>query len=95
MSLASSGDDGWRRGDCTDWTYAPPTSPRFFPAIYPHLDPCSPSPAALFRHYSSIYLDAARSHSVGTVFFGAFAFGLGYDTLTQRLWDNHNRGVSI
>jgi hypothetical protein len=32
--------------------------------------------------------------SVGTVFFGAFAFGIGFDTVSQKLWDSHNRGVS-
>ncbi|ORY59407.1 cytochrome b-c1 complex subunit 9 [Leucosporidium creatinivorum] len=29
---------------------------------------------------------------VGTVFFGAFAFGIGYDKATSAWWDNHNRG---
>lgn len=32
--------------------------------------------------------------SVGTVFFGAFAFGIGYDTVTTAWWDRHNKGVS-
>ncbi|PWN24165.1 putative QCR9-ubiquinol--cytochrome-c reductase subunit 9 [Microstroma glucosiphilum] len=29
---------------------------------------------------------------VGTVFTGAFAFGLAFDTLATKLWDNHNAG---
>jgi ABC-type spermidine/putrescine transport system permease subunit II len=36
----------------------------------------------------------AATYSVGTVFTGAFAFGLGFDTLATKLWDNHNAGVS-
>ena len=35
-----------------------------------------------------------QSHSVGSVFFGAFAFGIGFDTATTAWWDKHNKGVS-
>lgn len=40
-------------------------------------------------------LSFTLSNSVGTVFAGAFAFGIGFDVVTQRLWKNHNRGVSM
>lgn len=33
--------------------------------------------------------------SVGTVFTSAFAFEMGFDIVTQKLWENHNKGVSI
>ncbi|SGY77226.1 BQ5605_C005g03582 [Microbotryum silenes-dioicae] len=28
---------------------------------------------------------------VGTVFFGAFAFSMGFDVATQNWWDKHNK----
>ncbi|KAL2165486.1 hypothetical protein VTH06DRAFT_786 [Thermothelomyces fergusii] len=30
---------------------------------------------------------------LGVVFAGAFAFQLGYDSLMNKIWDHHNRGV--
>ncbi|PWN92745.1 cytochrome b-c1 complex subunit 9 [Acaromyces ingoldii] len=44
--------------------------------------------------YSQIYNTVFKRNSVfvGTVFFGAFAFGLGFDTVSQKLWESHNRG---
>ncbi|KAJ1020234.1 hypothetical protein NDA18_005834 [Ustilago nuda] len=36
-----------------------------------------------------IYL---HSISVGSIFFGAFAFGIGYDLATTAWWDSHNKG---
>ncbi|KDN53177.1 putative QCR9-ubiquinol--cytochrome-c reductase subunit 9 [Tilletiaria anomala UBC 951] len=43
---------------------------------------------------TTIYNTVFKRNSifVGTVFFGAFAFGIGYDTATTAWWDNHNRG---
>ncbi|PWY97973.1 putative QCR9-ubiquinol--cytochrome-c reductase subunit 9 [Testicularia cyperi] len=29
---------------------------------------------------------------VGSIFFGAFAFGIGYDLATTAWWNAHNRG---
>ncbi|KAM0747527.1 hypothetical protein T439DRAFT_328767 [Meredithblackwellia eburnea MCA 4105] len=29
---------------------------------------------------------------VGSVFFGAFAFGIGFDTACSNWWDKHNKG---
>ncbi|PWN31590.1 ubiquinol-cytochrome C reductase [Meira miltonrushii] len=40
--------------------------------------------------YSTIF--KRNSVFVGTVFFGAFAFGIAYDTATTRAWNNHNKG---
>ncbi|BGP53763.1 hypothetical protein JCM8202_005535 [Rhodotorula sphaerocarpa] len=37
-------------------------------------------------------LFARNSVFVGTVFFGAFAFGITYDKVTTAWWDSHNRG---
>lgn len=34
-------------------------------------------------------------NSVGTIFFGAFAFGIGFDLATTAWWDAHNKGVSF
>lgn len=36
-----------------------------------------------------------RKNSVGTIFTGAFLFGIGFDTATQMWWDRHNKGVRI
>lgn len=33
--------------------------------------------------------------SVGTIFAGAFGFGIAFDTLTEKWWDFHNKGVRI
>lgn len=33
--------------------------------------------------------------SVGSIFFGAFAFGIGFDLATTAWWDSHNKGVSF
>ncbi|WFD27890.1 hypothetical protein MNAN1_002898 [Malassezia nana] len=30
--------------------------------------------------------------TVGTIFAGAFGFGIAFDTLTEKWWDNHNKG---
>ncbi|PWN98091.1 putative QCR9-ubiquinol--cytochrome-c reductase subunit 9 [Tilletiopsis washingtonensis] len=42
----------------------------------------------------TVYQTVFKRNSVfvGTVFFGAFAFGIGFDTVSQKLWDSHNRG---
>ncbi|SHO79077.1 Similar to S.cerevisiae protein QCR9 (Subunit 9 of ubiquinol cytochrome-c reductase (Complex III)) [Malassezia sympodialis ATCC 42132] len=29
---------------------------------------------------------------VGTIFAGAFGFGIAFDTLTEKWWDYHNKG---
>ncbi|KAN0064888.1 Cytochrome b-c1 complex subunit 9, mitochondrial [Thecaphora frezii] len=44
--------------------------------------------------YNTIYQTVFKRNSVfvGTVFFGAFAFGIGYDVATQKWWDAHNHG---
>ncbi|WFD47392.1 qcr9 subunit 9 of the ubiquinol cytochrome-c reductase complex [Malassezia furfur] len=31
-------------------------------------------------------------NTVGTIFTGAFLFGIGFDTATQMWWDRHNKG---
>ncbi|PWN25943.1 ubiquinol-cytochrome C reductase [Jaminaea rosea] len=43
---------------------------------------------------STIYQTIFKRNSVfvGSIFFGAFAFGLGFDTATNKLWENHNKG---
>nr|CDI56676.1 probable QCR9-ubiquinol--cytochrome-c reductase subunit 9 [Melanopsichium pennsylvanicum 4] len=30
--------------------------------------------------------------NVGSIFFGAFAFGIGFDLATTAWWDAHNKG---
>ncbi|CBQ71407.1 probable QCR9-ubiquinol--cytochrome-c reductase subunit 9 [Sporisorium reilianum SRZ2] len=42
----------------------------------------------------SIYNTVFKRNSVyvGTIFFGAFAFGIGFDLATTAWWDAHNKG---
>lgn len=46
---------------------------------------------------SSIYNVLFRRNSVfvPTIFLGAFAFSIGFDTATTKWWDAHNKGVSV
>lgn len=37
-------------------------------------------------------LFSRNSVYVGSIFFGAFAFGLTYDMATSKFWDSHNKG---
>ncbi|GAA98125.1 uncharacterized protein L969DRAFT_16088 [Mixia osmundae IAM 14324] len=37
-------------------------------------------------------LFSRNSIYVGTIFFGAFAFGIGYDKATSAFWEYHNKG---
>ncbi|KAL4399008.1 Cytochrome b-c1 complex subunit 9, mitochondrial [Malassezia pachydermatis] len=30
---------------------------------------------------------------VGSILAGAFGFGIAFDTLTEKWWDSHNRGM--
>ncbi|CDS02125.1 hypothetical protein [Sporisorium scitamineum] len=43
----------------------------------------------------SVYNAVFKRNSVyvGTIFFGAFAFGIGYDLATTAWWDAHNKGL--
>ncbi|ETS60327.1 hypothetical protein PaG_05523 [Moesziomyces aphidis] len=45
----------------------------------------------------SVYNTVFKRNSVyvGSIFFGAFAFGIGYDLATTAWWDAHNKGVSL
>ncbi|SOV09623.1 probable QCR9 - ubiquinol--cytochrome-c reductase subunit 9 [Ustilago sp. UG-2017a] len=42
----------------------------------------------------SVYNTVFKRNSVyvGSIFFGAFAFGIGYDLATTAWWDSHNKG---
>ncbi|CEQ39864.1 SPOSA6832_01435 [Sporobolomyces salmonicolor] len=45
---------------------------------------------ALASTFANVF--SRNSVFVGTVFFGAFAFGIGYDKVTSAWWDSHNAG---
>ncbi|SAM86251.1 probable QCR9-ubiquinol--cytochrome-c reductase subunit 9 [Ustilago bromivora] len=42
----------------------------------------------------SVYNTVFKRNSVyvASIFFGAFAFGIGYDLATTAWWDSHNKG---
>ncbi|KPV75741.1 uncharacterized protein RHOBADRAFT_43165 [Rhodotorula graminis WP1] len=46
--------------------------------------------SAIARPIAELF--SRNSVYVGSIFFGAFAFGLTFDKATSAWWDNHNQG---
>lgn len=56
-----------------------------------------PAPAAASGLTRTIYNGIFKKNSVfiSSIFVGAIAFEMGYDTLSTKVWDNVNKGVSV